>query len=135
MTEALRQQVRERAGHRCEYCRLREAHSPQARFHIEHVTAKQHRGKDEPSNLCLACNRCNLHKGPNLAGIDPDGDGVALVPLFNPRRDRWMEHFRYEGAAIVGLSAVGRATVWVLNMNAEAQVMLRQALLERGELD
>jgi hypothetical protein len=28
-------------------------------------------GSDDPDNLALACHHCNLHKGPNLAGVDP----------------------------------------------------------------
>ncbi|WP_410001711.1 HNH endonuclease [Singulisphaera sp. GP187] len=54
-------------------------------FHIEHITAKQHGGSDEPENLCVACGRCNSHKkGPNLTGIDPDTGRIE--PLFNPRK-------------------------------------------------
>jgi hypothetical protein len=47
-----------------------------------------------------------LHKGPNLTGIDPHTGQVA--PLFHPRRDRWSEHFDFEGARIEGISGSGR---------------------------
>ena len=56
---------------RCEYCRLPQSALPLARFHIEHVIARQHRGGDSPGNLALSCHHCNLHKGPNLSGVDP----------------------------------------------------------------
>ena len=59
--------VRERAAERCEYCQLPEWASPIS-FHVEHIRAKQHGGDDQPENLALACDRCNLHKGPNLKG-------------------------------------------------------------------
>ena len=62
--------VRERAGERCEYCRLHQDHS-ELLHHIEHVVARQHGGTDHVDNLALACHRCNLHKGPNLSGVDP----------------------------------------------------------------
>ena len=62
--------VRERAGERCEYCRLHQDHS-ELLHHIEHVVAQQHGGTDHVDNLALACHRCNLHKGPNLSGVDP----------------------------------------------------------------
>jgi hypothetical protein len=57
---------------------------------------------------------CNLHKSSDLSGIDPEED--AITPLFHPRRDRWVEHFVFQGAFIVGLTPVGRATVRTLNM-------------------
>jgi hypothetical protein len=83
-------------------------------------------------NLALACRRCNLRKGPNLAGIDlVSGKTVAL---FHPRRDRWLEHFQFSGASIEGLTPTGRATVYVLAMNDDRRLDLRSELLARGEL-
>lgn len=83
MDPALRERVRTRAGQRCEYCRLHQRYAPFVSFHIEHIVPRQHGGSDDPSNLALACHRCNLHKGPNLTGIDPESGQV--VQLFNPR--------------------------------------------------
>src|ERR1039457_110363 len=70
MDATTRDLVRRRAGERCEYCRLRQEHS-ELIHHVEHIVAKQHGGSEDPDNLALACHRCNLHKGPNLTGIDP----------------------------------------------------------------
>jgi hypothetical protein len=72
------------------------------------------------------------HKGPNLTGIDPVGG--KLVPLFHPRRDAWTDHFEFQGPRIVGLTATGRATVYVLAMNDERRIERRAELLARGEL-
>ena len=69
---ATRRLVRERAGNRCEYCGLLQAHLTFSVFHIEHIIARQHGGSDDPDNLALACYHCNWHKGTNLTGIDPD---------------------------------------------------------------
>ena len=75
----------------------------------------------------------NAFKGPNLTSVDPDSG--EIVPLFNPRQDRWEENFRSEGGEIVGITATGRATVRLLNMNAPRRVELREAWLEaEGEL-
>jgi hypothetical protein len=74
-------------------------------------------------NLALACYHCNAHKGPNLSGLDPESG--ALVRLFHPRQDRWDEHFERNGVLIVGRSAVGRATVGLLKMNAADRRRLR----------
>lgn len=100
-------------------------------FHVEHVIASQHLRDDSPSNLALACDRCNLHKGTNLSSIDPDtGEQVGL---FNPRAQAWDDHFGLVGAEIVGLSPIGRATVRLLNMNSERRLLLRKQLIEEGE--
>ena len=126
MDRAVANLVRERAGHRCEYCRLHQDDAPFFRFQIEHVIPKQHGGTDELSNLALACHHCNLHKGPNLAGIDPDTG--QMVVLFNPRTQGWDDHFERVGAPVNGRTAVGRATVRVLAMNADVQRDLRAEL-------
>lgn len=130
MSPELRQQVRERAAGRCEYCHLPETMELTGPFHVEHVIARQHRGTDELSNLAWACSRCNRHKGTNLSTVDPDSDEV--VSLFNPRRDRWEEHFEVVGAIIRGRTPTGRATAWLLQVNAERRVELRSELIAQG---
>ncbi|MCE9604504.1 MAG: HNH endonuclease [Planctomycetia bacterium] len=123
MDAAARSSVRERAGGRCEYCLLPESALEQT-FHIEHITAKQHGGDDQLTNLALACDRCNLYKGPNLSAVDPQS--LQVVLLFHPRREEWTEHFRLNGAFIEGLSPVGRATVHLLRMNAPIRLRMRE---------
>jgi hypothetical protein len=119
--------VRARARFRCEYCGLEQALVPLAAFHVEHIVPRQHGGGDEVENLALACFHCNLHKGPNLTGIDEvSGD---ITPLFHPRRDAWGEHFSVRGVEIVGLTPTGRATVRVMAMNAPTRLELRTELL------
>ena len=132
MDAATRELVRNRAGHCCEYCRLQQRHVPFHTFHVEHIIARKHRGGDEPANLALACDQCNLHKGANLSGIDPDTD--SMVRLFHPRLDDWATHFRFDGARIAGLTPCGRTTAWVLQMNSEERVELRSILAALGEL-
>ena len=124
ISAATRDAVRRRAGDRCEYCRLPQAAEPDARFHIEHIVARQHGGADDEANLALACHRCNRHKGPNLSGIDPVSNRAAF--LFHPRRENWEEHFRTEQFEVVGLTAAGRTTVALLQMNAPVRVELRR---------
>lgn len=128
-----RRTVRERADDRCEYCRLRQEHAPLWRHQIEHIVPRKHRGTDDLTNLAWACVRCNLGKASNLSGRDADTG--EIVPLFDPRKQTWDDHFAYEGAEIIGLTATGRVTVEVLNMNEPRRLALRQELLENGELD
>jgi hypothetical protein len=134
--KGLADEVRRRAGHHCEYCRVPQG-SFRRLFHIEHIVARQHGGTTQLDNLALACWHCNLKKGPNLAGIDPDTG--QTVPLFHPRRDRWADHFAVRigtrmplGIEIQGLTAVGRATVQVLDLNDEMRQMLRYQLWLEG---
>ena len=133
MDAELRRRVRLRARDRCEYCRLQQRHEPRSTFHVEHVIARQHRGADDEENLALACCWCNAFKGPNLASLDPDTG--ELTRLFHPRRDRWEDHFRREGAEIVGITGIGRTTVWLLQFNETENLKQRKVLLELGELD
>ena len=76
MDNALRQQVRARAGDRCEYCRLPQAGHDE-RFSVDHVVARKHGGADALENLALCCLRCNLHKGTDLTTLTIDNDGDA----------------------------------------------------------
>ena len=123
---ATRRLVRERAGYRCEYCGLWQTQQPFPAFHIDHIIALQHGGTDDAANLALACHHCNLRKGTNLTGLDPETG--ALVALFHPRRDVWEAHFALRVALIVGLTPTGRTTSQVLDMNAADRVQLRRAL-------
>jgi hypothetical protein len=100
------------------------------RFPIDHIIAQQHGGKTAPGNLALACLRCNAHKGPNIAGIDPQTR--VITRLFHPRRDRWDEHFHWRGARLVGSTAIGRATIAVLNINDPSSMAVRQGLIAEG---
>ena len=125
MSPATRAAVRERAAQRCEYCQLHQADSPLAALHVEHIIPRSHGGTDDPDNLALACIDCNLHKGPNLTGLDPETS--LVTELFHPRRQRWEDHFVWRDIHIAGETAQGRVTVRVLHMNAEDQLALRSA--------
>jgi 5-methylcytosine-specific restriction endonuclease McrA len=129
MDESVREYVRQRAGGRCEYCLLPEE-ADEWSFNLEHIIAKQHGGEEVESNLCWACSRCNLFKGPNIASKDRAAG--ELVPLYNPRLDAWRDHFDVREALIVGRTSVGRATASLLQMNDNRRVELRRDLISRG---
>ena len=125
ITTLVRTKVRERAHNACEYCHLPQDDSPLAALHVEHIIPKVHGGTDNLDNLALACIDCNLHKGTNLTGIDPQTG--ELTSLFHPRRQHWDEHFELQGVYVVGKTAVGRTTVRVLDMNSDDQIALRSS--------
>jgi hypothetical protein len=147
MEPATRTLVRTRARNCCEY-RLLPQDSCSLTHHIEHVVPRQHGGSDHHGNLALACHRCNLRKGPNLTGLDPiTGE---IVPLFDPRRDRWPDHFRARrsaahrrrgrrechncrGPVIEGVTAVGRTTVKVLSMNDTRRIERCELLAKKSD--
>ena len=92
--------------------------------------ARQHGGSDDPMNLAWSCHRCNLRKGTNLTARDPDS--AALVPLFNPRAETWNSSFDLQRGCVLGQTPSARATAWLLQMNLEARVRLRRALVEEN---
>ena len=112
-----------RLASRCENCDLHQDDSPRASLHIEHIRPKKHDGTDDLDNLALACVDCNAYKGPNLVSVDPETG--ETVPLFNPRRHAWSEHFEWQGVWIVGKTAIDRSTVQVLQLNSEEHIQLR----------
>lgn len=126
---SLRRQVRTRARGCCEYCLLRDSDG-YVPFHADHVIAEKHGGLATFENLAWACGLCNLHKGTDLASIDPDGG--ALVPLFNPRQDRWKDHFRLVSWRIEPLTPIGRVTVRLLHLNVPERAAEREILILAG---
>lgn len=129
MKRELERMVWRRAGGRCEYCRVSQSHL-RLPFAIDHIIAIKHRGATRAGNLCLSCAACNSHKGPNISGIDEVTK--RLTPLFNPRRHKWSKHFRWDGPILVGLTAIGRVTISVLEINLDYRVDLRRDLIEEG---
>ncbi|NEQ65504.1 MAG: HNH endonuclease [Symploca sp. SIO1B1] len=132
VSAALRRLVLNRANHACEYCLIPEI-AVFVSHEIDHVIPEKHGGQTDEKNLALACRICNKHKGSDLASIDPiSGD---IVRLYQPRRDRWSEHFQLEEGKIVPLTAIGRVTVRLLQMNLSERVEERRLLSQANALD
>ena len=126
MTRDVVQNVRRRVQERCEYCHLPASVYPLP-FHVDHIIARQRGGLSVSENFAFACLHCNRHKGPNIAGTDPNTG--ELTRLFHPRTDYWHEHFEWTGAILVGRTAIGRATIHVLSMNDPDFASVREALI------
>ena len=119
----LRWLVIQRAAGRCEYCGLSQE-GQEATFHIDHVIPVAAGGQTVAENLALACVSCSLRKAARQTAIDPQSG--KEVALYNPRRDTWREHFRWEGVYLVGLTATGRATIETLDMNRVLILAIRE---------
>ena len=130
ISAALRREVRERAGERCEYCLLAES---QAFFPHEpdHLIALKHGGETTLANLALACVDCNRFKGSDIASVDRVTGEVVL--LFNPRTQQWQDHFQLRGGFIISLTSVARVTEKLLQLNLSSRVEVRQRLAAIGE--
>lgn len=129
VSTAMRRAVADRANHCCEYCGMPEAevivpHEP------DHIIALQHGGPTTLENLALACFECNRHKGSNISSLDPDTG--TLTALFNPRAQVWADHFHWNGSMIEPLTAVGRATAFLLRLNDPVQIQIRANLQDRN---
>lgn len=116
-------EVRGRAQHRCEYCQMHESLQG-AQFHLEHAIPRSRGGSDEVDNLAWACPSCNLRKSDRIEALDPDSQ--LSVPLFNPRQDRWEEHFGWADYHLAGKTPIGRATAAALEFNTPRRLLIRQ---------
>jgi hypothetical protein len=130
MAAALRNQIRQRAADRCEYCQL-----PQKctilPHEVDHIRSDKLHGATTLQNGAWSCAQCNRAKGPNASGFDPLTD--KLVRLFHPRKDRWDKHFAWDGPVLVGATRIGRATIDVLRINHADRVEHRQLLIAANQ--
>lgn len=125
----IRQIIASRANHVCEYCLMAEEDA-YFRFQVEHIISRKHGGSSELENLALACVFCNRYKGSDIASLIPETN--ELVRLYNPRTDRWSEHFRIAGVVIEPLTKIGEVTVRILQMNSDDQILERGVLGRHG---
>jgi HNH endonuclease len=119
----LRAKVVQRAGNRCEYCRLSQK-GQEATFHLDHIIPVAAGGQTHLENLALACVSCSLRKGARRSANDPLTGSEAL--LFHPREQSWDQHFAWRGSRVFGTSSNGRATVDLLKMNRLLAVAIRK---------
>ena len=124
----IRQVVAARANNVCEYCLINEADA-YFKHQVEHIISRKHGGSSALYNLALACVFCNRHKGSDIASVKPQT--AELIRFYNPRIMRWREHFSLNAVVIQPLSDIGEATVRILQMNHEDQILERQVLQRR----
>lgn len=120
----LRRLAIERAGKCCEYCQQPAGLSFLLSHELDHVIAEKHGGETVIENLAYACWRCNRHKGTDLGSFDPLTNLFSF--LFNPRTQSWAAHFAFENATIVGLTAEGRTTIKLLQLNNRERMAERR---------
>ena len=124
--------VYDRANRYCEYCLISETLALSS-HQIDHIIAEKHSGETVETNLALSCSICNKNKGSDIASIDPETGEV--VRLYNPRKDRWEDHFKLqtESGTIQPLTAIGRVSVRLLQIN-RAECLTQRKLLSKLQL-
>ncbi len=119
------------ADFRCEYCQTPIEFTIQP-FVVEHIVPLIRGGKSSIDNLACACGGCNGHKYDKIEAVDPAEN--ILCPLFNPRTDMWAKHFSWNAdfTQIIGITAIGRATVNALHLNRAGLVNIRRLMVLGG---
>ncbi len=122
---ALRDQVLNKAGGLCAYCRSAEALLG-VTFEIDHIVPLSAKGGTTADNLCLSCPTCNRQKG--FRKTEPDPASGEETPLFHPLAQTWDDHFTWseDGVKVIGMTPAGRATVALLRMNRPVLVQMRR---------
>lgn len=128
----LQRELRARFADYCAYCRTAEALTVTT-FEFEHITPRSAGGETTFENLCLACPSCNRYKAQRQTASDPITE--QIVPLFHPHLQLWTEHFAWseDSTEIIGLTQVGRATIFALKMNRPQLTRVRRMWVKMGE--
>jgi len=130
VNQLLVDQVWERANAHCEYC-LIAIEDTYLGGEIDHIRSLKHGGESTLENLALACQPCNRYKGTDLGSISDDTD--KIVRFYNPRIDRWQEHFELtSGGRIRGISETGGITAKIFRFNDYERISERLGLMEVG---
>jgi len=129
VSEELRRLVEARAERLCEYCLI---HEDDTFFgcEVDHIISQKHGGPTESDNLAFACFVCNRHKGSDIGSVLVRSG--ELVRFFNPRRDRWGDHFRLEGGLVMPRTDIAEATLRILRFNDPERVLERETLMALG---
>ena len=132
ITESLKQQIYSHFNKCCAYCLTATALMP-VTFECEHIIPRSAGGKTVFENLCLACPMCDRYKS-NRQKI-PDPQTQEVVSLYHPHLQKWIEHFDWNDGytEILGLTAVGRVTIFALKMNRPELMRVRRMWVKMGE--
>ena len=127
----LRQRLQEVDNEHCAYCQTTQANTGQL-MTIDHIIPESKGGLTTFENLCFACRQCNESKGDRVMAQDPfTGE---MVRFYHPRQDSWNDHFVWDETRtqLMGLTAIGRATIIGLNINNAVIVFTRQRWVSVG---
>jgi hypothetical protein len=125
----LRRLVVARAESLCEYCLIAE-NDTFFGCEVDHIISEKHLGPTEANNLALACVFCNQAKGSDVGSFHWESN--AFVRFFNPRKDRWPDHFELIGSRIQAITPIGEVTARILGFNSSERMLERRTLQDLG---
>jgi HNH endonuclease len=131
-SKSVREKVEARANKLCEY-RLSPLEFSPDPFSIEHILPLSTGGTNDSENLALSCQGCNGSKSVKIEAFDLVSQTIAR--FCNPCTDSWDEHFVWneDFTEMIGLTAKGRVTIKILQLNRQRVVNLRRLLILAGE--
>lgn len=95
------------------------------------LLAMKHGGGTTSENLAYACVFCNRSKGSDIGSII--WRTREFTRFYNPRSDRWSDHFRLQNATIDSKTDIGEVTARILGFNDADRLLERQLLIVRGK--
>jgi len=125
----LRQTIADRANRLCEYCLIAEADTFYG-CEVDHIISLKHGGSSDRENFAYACALCNRAKGSDVGSVSSSGE---FTRFFNPRTDRWAEHFRLEQGTISPLTKIGEVTARIFGFNDSTRLHEREELIRFGK--
>jgi hypothetical protein len=94
---------------------------------VDHIISEKYGRASSADNLAYACAFCNRNKGTDIGSLIHSTG--AFCRFFNPRTDRWTEHFAMQGARLRPLTDMGAVTERILGFNAMERVLERRTLI------
>ncbi|MGE0084470.1 MAG: HNH endonuclease [Desulfococcaceae bacterium] len=123
----LREFVAERAEYLCEYCLIHENDTYMG-CETDHIISLKHGGKSEADNLAYPYSFCNRHKGSDIGSVIIGSN--EFIRFYNPRKDRWTDHFQLDGSVIRPLTKIGEVTCRIFLFNSPERIMERESLID-----
>jgi HNH endonuclease len=126
ISDKIKERVAQRAEFCCEYCLLSEKVSFYT-FHIDHIRSIKHGGSSLIQNLAYCCPDCNHFKGSDVGSFIDNGD--SLIRFFDPRKDKWHDHFEMNNGEILGKTPIGTVTERIFKFNDLDRLIFRRQLI------
>ena len=118
-----------RAGFKCEYCLLPEEITFYS-FHIDHIRSIKHGGLTLVDNLAYCCPDCNYFKGSDIGSFASSDE---ITRFFNPRKDKWEEHFHFSDGMILSKTTIAEVTAAIFRFNELDRLVFRRQLNQQNQ--
>jgi hypothetical protein len=130
ISQDLRRLIVNRAEYLCEYCLIHEKDSAFG-CAVDHIISLKHGGATDAANLAYACVFCNRFKGSDIGSIVLQTK--EFTRFYNPRSDRWAEHFQRQYTTLQPLTNIGEVTARILGFNDGDRLLERQLLINQNK--